>query len=444
MDKNFVMHYLESMSKAVMSFDEQVTTIEHYLTACKENIKSFKNDICVLVGHFQLDDLTAVATPFSIKNELATINNFNGYGYQENISNLLKEIKDMIIELKIDGSVRQRANGLLELRTQALGSIYGRTKEEIERKLLNKLKEVSKDKKAKKTAMRLSEFYEDSYLPYKINQGCKENTLKSFKSSFKCIVAQGFDKPLTAYKSQEIESFLYSIEKTRKRQVVQSLLNDMFNRALALSLIKADPCAPIEKMKHIQDKGEAFSFDEQADFFTKLFASNELSYQDKCYFIFVYLTGARREEALIVKESDIHSNVLDIHGSKTFTSDRSIPLFERVGKLLAKLPSKNGNYIDLAYYRVGKKFDIVYDKHKIHDLRHTFGTIQICVEKVNIKTVSLWLGHSNISTTLQTYTHPEQLDKGTFLRGDLTEEEKLAIYKEKYRKILQLIDDFLA
>ena len=55
---------------------------------------------------------------------------------------------------------------------------------------------------------------------------------------------------------------------------------------------------------------------------------------------------------------------------------------------------------------------------------HFFGTIQICVEKVNVKTVSLWLGHSNIQTTLQTYTHPEQLDKGTFLRGDLTEEEK--------------------
>ena len=350
----------------------------------------------------------------------------------------------MIIELKIDGSIRQRANGLLELRTQALGSIYGRTKEEIECKLLNKLKEVSKEKKSKKTAIRLSEFYKESYLPYKRNQNRAENTIKSIESSFKYITAQGFDKPLIAYKPQEIESFLYGIEKTRKRQVVQSLLNDMFKRALALSLIKADPTAPIEKMQHTQEKGSAMSFEEQSDFFHKVFASKALTYREKCYFVFVYLTGVRREEALKVSESDIdmQNKILAIHGDKTELSERSIPLIKRVATLLSSLPSENGAYFDLSYDNIGRKFREVYKKHKIHDLRHTFGTIQICVEKVNVKTVSLWLGHSTIDTTLQTYTHPEQLDKGTFLRGDLTEDEKISVYRSKYQEILQLIDDF--
>ena len=437
-----MMHYLKSLSNDVMTFDERVRSIENDVIACYERIKSFKNDICVLVGHCQLD---AVATPYSTKNELATITNLDGFGYQESISNLVQEIKEMIIELKIKGSIRQRDNGLIELRTSAFGSIYGRTKAEVEQKLLTKLKEANKGKKIKHTAPLLSEFYRDNYLPYKLNQNRAENTIKGIESNFKYIVEQGFDKPLTAYKSQEIESFLYSIEKTRKRQVIQGLLNNMFDRALTLSLVKANPCTPIEKMQHTQDKGEAFSFEEQIDFFTRLFDSNKLTYQDKCYFIFVYLTGARRDGAIRVKEDDIHkeTNILDIHESKTNTSDRSIPLFSRVAKLLSTLPIKNGAYIDLPYDRVGKKFDEVYDKHKIHDLRHTFGTIQICVEKVNVKTVSLWLGHSNINTTLQTYTHPEQLDKGTFLRGDLTEDEKIAVYRSKYQEVLQLIDNFL-
>ena len=70
--------------------------------------------------------------------------------------------------------------------------------------------------------------------------------------------------------------------------------------------------------------------------------------------------------------------------------------------------------------------------------------MQICVEKIDIKTASLLMGHSTIDITLRIYTHPEQLDSGTFLRGDLTQEEKLEIYRSKYKRILMMIEQFLA
>ena len=54
------------------------------------------------------------------------------------------------------------------------------------------------------------------------------------------------------------------------------------------------------------------------------------------------------------------------------------------------------------------------------------------------------MGHSTIDITLRIYTHPEQLDSGTFLRGDLTQEEKLEIYRSKYKRILMMIEQFLA
>lgn len=419
--------------------------MDEFIKVQLDNIEKWaRNIVCTVQGLYgYCDGQESVAMEFSKNQDMHIIS--NGNGYQESISNLIQEIKEMIIELKIKGSIRHRTNGLIELRTLAFGSIYGHTKAEVEQKLLNKLKEVNKEKKNKKTAPLLSEFYQDNYLPYKLNQNRAENTIKGIESNFKYITSQGFDKPLTTYKPQEIESFLYGIEKTRKRQVVQSLLNDMFKRALTLSLIKADPTAPVSKMQHTQEKGSALSFDEQSDFFRKVFASTALTYREKCYFVFVYLTGVRREEALKVSENDVdtQNKVLAIHGDKTELSERSIPLVKRVSALLSSLPTENGAYFDLSYDNIGRKFREVYKKHKIHDLRHTFGTIQICVEKVNVKTVSLWLGHSTIDTTLQTYTHPEQLDKGTFLRGDLSEEEKISIYRSKYQEVLQLIDNFL-
>ena len=42
---------------------------------------------------------------------------------------------------------------------------------------------------------------------------------------------------------------------------------------------------------------------------------------------------------------------------------------------------------------------------RFHDLRHTHATLLIA-NGINMKTVSSRLGHSNISTTMNIYTHP--------------------------------------
>ncbi len=82
--------------------------------------------------------------------------------------------------------------------------------------------------------------------------------------------------------------------------------------------------------------------------------------------------------------------------------------------------------------------------YHLHELRHTFGTIAVCVQKLDPKTVSLYLGHSTVGMTLTTYTHPEQLDKALFYDGKLSEEEKLAQLKAEYQAILTLIDGYLS
>lgn len=347
---------------------------------------------------------------------------YDSNGYQGIIipKTLIEEIKEMMIELKIKGSVRERSNGLIELRTQAFGSIYGRSKEDIEEKLTRRLKEDKKCKKAtvKIKAPLLSEFFITDYLPYKERQGRSKSSIAYYHRYVALIKAQKFDKPLNLYTSRDIENFLYSIPETRKRQIVQGFLNNLFNRALALSLIKTNPCTPVERPVHHKEQGKAFSFDEQKEFFEILMYHESLTYRQKCYFIFVYLIGARRNEALGVKVEDVDfkNKVLSIHGTKTEGSDRQVPLTPLVEKLLLSLGVSEGRYFDMSDKTVNTLFrEKIWEKrkgHKPHDLRHTFGTIQVCVEKIDIKTVSLWLGHSTIDTTLSIYTHPEQLDRG--------------------------------
>ena len=198
-------------------------------------------------------------------------------------------------------------------------------------------------------------------------------------------------------------------------------------------------------MEHETNEGTALSFAEQKIFFERVFLSKKLSRTQKYNLAFVYLTGARRNEALAVTTDDVdfEGKILHLPGTKTGGSNRQIPLFPLVETLLKSMNVEKGSYFPISENQANKAFHLCMKKHKLHDLRHTFGTIRICCNKIDVKTVSLWMGHSTLHTTLTIYTHPEQLDRASFLRGDLSEEEKGAILKEKYNQIKLLLDGFL-
>ncbi len=371
----------------------------------------------------------------------------------------LKEIKEMLLSIDVKGSVRLRKDGLYELRTK-LGSVYGHStdelKEKLEKKLENKIasgdwkkkdekgnsKSWAKSIKTGKTKCPLfSDFFMNTYYPYK-QQDVAPRTLKRIKYNFDFIQRQKFDYPLNKYTPKAITEFLLSIPETRKRQIMQGLLNNVFKYAVQMGLLKSPPTEHIAPMKHKTVKGTAFSFQEQRTFFTSLFADETITHDKKCYFAFVYLTGTRRNEALSLTVDDVQE-VLHIPGTKTDGSDRYIPLFPLVEKLLKCLSTKNGRYFDFSEYGAQSAFTLHRGNHKIHDLRHTFGTIQCCVEKLDPKTVALYMGHSTLDTTLRIYTHPEQLDRATFLNGSLSEKEKNERLKAQYVEIQRIIEDFI-
>lgn len=364
---------------------------------------------------------------------------------KNSVQDAIREVQEMILELKIDGSVREHRNGLLKFHSALTGSIYGRSKEEIEHKLISKLKglEISKKPRKKDNSPLLSEFFENDYLPYKRRQELRPNSIAHIELQARYMFDHGFDKPMSAYKPKDIETFLYSIPKSNKRLHMQYILNNMFNRALALSIIKSNPCSPIDKVKYVGKLGTAFSFEDQIKFFETVFSSR-LDYSQKCYFAILYLTGARRKEALdlTTEHVDFINKILTIPGTKTALSARKIPLTPTVERILRSLHVDCGKFFQFNECKASEIFRKVWknSEQKMHDLRHTFGTIKACVDRVDIKTVAVLLGHSTISTTVRVYTHPEQLDRGTFLRGDMSDDEKINTYREKYAMVISLIE----
>lgn len=430
-------------------------TVIHFLMQAAQGVQETQNALLALIGYFNKDELNSVIKDTTYSSEHSQPNDLgNGYGNQPKSSEeIIKEIQDMIVELHIKGSVRERPDGRFEYRSALLGSIYGFTKEEIEQKVTQKLKEVKRNKGKplgkKKEVPQLSEFFISQYLPYK-KQTLAARSIADIELDGNFIIGKdkgNFDKPLDKYTTANIEMFLYTIPQTRKRQKVRGLINNILAYAKRMGIIKINPCDDVERVKHEQKIGEALSFQEQAQFFDNLFADTTIELNHKLYFTFVYLTGTRRSEALSVTIDDVdfENNTLHIRGTKTKGSNRTIPLFPTVKMLLQTIvPSKDGLYFQLKADRVDSIMRRVKgNDHHPHELRHTFGTIKMCVEKLDPKTVSLYLGHTTTNMTLTRYTHPEQLDKGLFYNGSLSEEDKLTRLKEQYQAVLDRISDFI-
>ena len=114
---------------------------------------------------------------------------------------------------------------------------------------------------------------------------------------------------------------------------------------------------------------------------------------------------------------------LILDSPKTKNSIRDIPMTRDLLKLLKPLKRiVNNNYFVLTneakpteprtYRNYYKQFmqEIAVPILKFHGLRHSFATR--CIEsKCDYKTVSVILGHSNISTTLNLYVHPNMEQK---------------------------------
>jgi integrase len=132
--------------------------------------------------------------------------------------------------------------------------------------------------------------------------------------------------------------------------------------------------------------------------------------------------GKTIQRIYIVEDGDRHTELI-LDTPKTKNSIRDIPMSRDLLKMLKPIkkvvnnsfyvltndakPTEPRTYRNY-YKKMMKELDI--PELKFHGLRHSFATR--CIESnCDYKTVSVILGHSNISTTLNLYVHPNMEQK---------------------------------
>lgn len=228
----------------------------------------------------------------------------------------------------------------------------------------------------------------------------------------------------------------------RNKNAVYKMLSALFNKSVKWGYIQDNPCTRIDTPKYIAPEKKALTESEI------ILASEEIAKEGLKYqalFYFALLCSMRRQEIIALKWSDIDFGrsqfrikraAQDIPGkgtvagdTKTEKSKRNLYLPDILKVILLQLRNEQ-NSLKHMYGDKWEDGDWVFTQQNgrimnihtptnwwkefstknninsvtFHGLRHTAATFMI-KNNVPISTVSGVLGHSNISTTLNTYTH---------------------------------------
>ncbi|MCM1042634.1 MAG: site-specific integrase [Corallococcus sp.] len=311
-------------------------------------------------------------------------------------------------------TIRRRSDGRWWVRFRQNGkqvSVYGRTQAECLDNLKEALKQQNKGNKPTSN-LTLGEWLDKWLKLYKIGK-VKPSTLEQMQRYLKVVepIANIKLKKLTAI---DVQEFLNSIDKPRKREKLHLFLKDALTKAVKNKLITSNLFDGVTLPKRTKKQSIALTHEEE-----RLFVAECRERPQGDLFLFCLYQGLRLGEALALTYSDIDFNKktitvnksLDGFGNvttpKTATSTRTLPLFNRAAKLLSKTGQGNIFVFRRKTYqntmlKICEKLNL--QNVSVHTLRHTFATR--CAEAgVAVKVVQKWLGHSTLEMTLNTYTH---------------------------------------
>jgi len=324
-----------------------------------------------------------------------------------------------------EGNIRKRKDGRWESRYYYEGtqhSVYARTQKECISKLKQALKDRDQAEKSKIVSNNITlnkwvEIWLDLYKSEK-----KFSTLKDYQLNLvnKLNKHPLGKKQVSKIVAIDIEKFLLSIKSPASRARTYRQLKSCFHSLTKKRIIKYDPFDVIEPISEPKTNGYSPTTKELNYFLKRL---KDSYFEIYLFSYFISLTGLRKGEALALTWEDLKENKIRINkayerhakkiqSTKTKTSNRIIPLFPEVKKLLMKIKEySDGNLVFSFIYNdaVSSRFNI-YTKRfglpnlTLHSLRHYFATQ--CLEAgIERKVVQKWLGHSNYRTTSDIYSH---------------------------------------
>lgn len=363
----------------------------------------------------------------------------------------------------MNGHVRKRGNkwyysfdlGTIDGKRQRVDRVGGKTKKECENSLRKALNEYETGY-IEPSKMSLSDYLTDWLEGY-----VKESWKTSTYNRYKCLVRNSILPSIGLIKLKNLKPFqienMLSVEKKKgvsstTVQHVYTVLNTALNRAVKLRILAMNPCDYVDRPKRTKFVANVLSVEE---FYSLIDLLDIKLYRDYVFSIALHIVlelGLRRGELSGLEWSniDFEDNTISITNNLVYTdgktllstpkteeSKRILYISDNLKKLLKQYKQvQNKNrlsygprfqtnvYNDQEYdfvmiWENGKRLHPLYytqkfskllkassidKKVRFHDLRHSNATLLLS-QGVDFKTIQARLGHADISTTLNIYSH---------------------------------------
>lgn len=211
------------------------------------------------------------------------------------------------------------------------------------------------------------------------------------------------DTLVTDITEGKLKDALNGVSSSRMREYAMTVYSDSLSFAKAHRLITLEPW----KFKHVKHKSQSRRPLEDEEY--KLLidkAQGEL----RRLIIGYCWTGCRRNELLSIKYGDIVDGFIKVWDKKT-KKWKHVPILPPLQEIIGE--GKPEEKVFKTYQKfVNEKLRDLCDSLGLydispHNLRHTFGSV-LYESGVDLKTIQLWLGHSTLKVTADTYTKPRQ------------------------------------
>ncbi len=317
-----------------------------------------------------------------------------------------------------------RSDGLIQRQVTINGKrkvFYGHSDREINRKIA----EYREEKKRGRLFKEIAEEWKERHFPT-----LEYNTLKGYRPALRRAVEEFGAAPISSITPKDIERYLTRFakqgyaQKTVRNQLL--VMHMVLDHAVLEGDIEYNPAVPVHVPKGLSKKARELPTEKEIDIVKKSI--------DKPFGLFAYFvlyTGCRRGEALALTFGDIDFKKRVISITKSVYHDNNQPKIKRpktdagcreiilLDVLAAKLPKgkpddllfPNAEGEILSETQFQRQWELYCLETGInatpHQLRHAYATI-LFDAGLDDKDAQELLGHANISTTRDIYTHITQ------------------------------------
>lgn len=332
-------------------------------------------------------------------------------GYNDCSKNILKSVsskgEDMPLKL-LKGSIRYREKEkCYEARitiNYKQKSFYSKNKNECIRKAntfyklnYNKL-QIEYD-----NSMYFNDWLDVWFNMYK-KPKLKMSTLINMESAINKHIKPYFkNKKLNSINAMMIDDYLSTIKNSRHKETVSTIVADIIKTAYQKDLIKKPIHLQITKYKHNRTEGYCLTEEQQ-----RTLLENLQKVKNSEPILFAYLTGCRKHGVfnLTPEDIDFKNKKIHIRETKTKTSDRYIPITDKLDIFLKSLNLKKSPIFKMSDRQIKNMINQLSDLcgFRIHfkDMRTTYAT-KLRESDIPAEMIKKWLGHSSYSITEKYY-----------------------------------------